>query len=346
MSGLLKKGYSKEYGEQFMEQLKGFSEYGFPESHAASFAHLVYASSWIKKYYPAHFTAALLNSQPMGFYSPSQLIRDLESHGLPAFPIDISYSAWDTLLEENGIRLGLHLIKGIREEDARNLVQTIKQNGRFSTLASLWFAVKKNYPRFSRTILERVAHADGFTSMGLSRRRALWEIRSFPYSPGVSEISLSEPGTKLKIMPLQEEMFKDYQTTGLSLKSHPLAFIRPALHSKGVLSSYDIKNLRIKGPPPIITVAGLSVVRQRPGTSNGIVFLTLEDETGIINLIIRPKIFELYSKIIMMSSVLQAKGRLERVNSVTHLNVFELTCIQHLVMNDENGMFPVLTYSY
>ncbi len=337
ISGMVANGYSVDFANACLNQIQGFSEYGFPESHAASFALLVYASAWLKCHYPAEFTCALLNSQPMGFYEPAQIIRDAERHGVRILPIDTNSSAWDctvdytvdcpTMLNDPArlpaIRLGLRLVRGLSEAAATDLTGARLRSGNFTTLAEL----QQASPQTSRATLRKLARADAFASLRLSRRAAHWEIFSLPDRPAALDAELSKRDSTASVSrhitpaSLQREMFQDYATTGISLRAHPLQFVRHQLSARGYLCAEQLlsKYGRACGTP--VRAAGLIITRQRPGTAKGVVFITLEDETGSLNLIIRPKIFAQCHKLVTLSSALGASGRLERIGEIVYIDV-------------------------
>ncbi|NMC62415.1 MAG: error-prone DNA polymerase [SAR324 cluster bacterium] len=362
VKGMKEKGYTKEFAETCVDQIKGFSEYGFPESHAASFALLVYASAWIKCHYPVAFAAALLNSQPMGFYAPSQIIQDLKAHGFSVLPIDINSSEWDCTIEipvrlveepyyirvKNALRLGMRMIKGINKEQACIISNLVKATGKLSSIRELWFKAYENGLTLRKSTLLNLARADAFSSLGLSRREALWEISSLP-----EKILPLDPFEKAKREPielasisLQEEMFQDYKTTGLSLKAHPIAFIRDELKLNKALSASQLRTIK-KGKGLIhVSAGGLVIVRQRPGSAKGIVFLTLEDETGTFNIIIRPKIFEEYTNLIVNGSALLVHGFLEKIGNISYINAQKIQSLDDLLIQKREISLPSKSYSY
>ncbi|MBX7137981.1 MAG: error-prone DNA polymerase [Oligoflexia bacterium] len=346
--GMLKSGYSLQFAESCMNQIKGFSEYGFPESHAASFALLVYASSWIKRYYPAQFAAALINSQPMGFYSASQLLSDAKAHGVAARPIDINYSQWDCTLEGNAIRLGMRLVKGLQQSQARIISDAVKSYDKFVSLQTLWNKTRGASPPLRRFSLEALARADAFRSLGLNSREAFWQIRSLIEDPLPfdQKIEISAEKVDLPLQTPQQSMFQDYRFTGLSLRGHPIGFIRTELSGRGASTSAALKSMRRPVAGLQVSVAGISIVKQRPHTAKGVVFVSLEDETGITNLIIRPPVFEKYQKEILASSCLLASGVLERVGEVVYVNVFKVESLDQEVTAQKRPKFDCKNYSY
>jgi error-prone DNA polymerase len=317
VKGMIKNGYNKEYAGRVFKQLLGFGSYGFPESHAASFALLVYVSSWIKCYYPDVFACALLNSMPMGFYQPAQIIIDARKHGVEVRGIDINQSEWDNTLEERAgkyctLRLGFRQIKGIREEDMKMLVK-----GRKSGYASIHELRKTG---LSQASLEKLADADAFRSIGLDRREALWEVSRKDEAHALFSGSADgdEEKTDLPKMLLSEHVVHDYATTSLSLKAHPVSFIREELGRLRVLSAAALATAK---DGDMVKVAGLILVRQRPGTANGICFITIEDETGTANLVVFHKLFDKYRKEVMQSRLLMVEGQLQREGEIIHVIV-------------------------
>ncbi|MEM1330114.1 MAG: error-prone DNA polymerase [Planctomycetota bacterium] len=320
VSGMIAHGYSEEFAQRCFEQIKGFSEYGFPESHAASFAILVYVSAWLKVHYPAAFAAALINSQPMGFYAPAQIVRDAEEHGVEVRPVDVNRSGWDCAVEEGSLRLGTRLVKGLAQADADAIAQAVRTHGVFATVESLW--------RSSGTsvrALRCLAQADAFGSMGLDRQRALWQVRPlrdvsmplFDGSEGTDEAGLD----RLPSIAPTDRVLYDYEAVGLSLKAHPVSFLRPELEERGVLAAGELRSERACPSKRVVTVAGLVLCRQRPSTASGVTFITLEDETGIANLVIWRDTFERYRRIGRLSRILRVRGVVEREGEVVHVHV-------------------------
>jgi len=357
VAGMTRNGYSVEFAETCMEQIKGFSEYGFPESHAASFALLVYASAWLKHHYPAEFAAALLNSQPMGFYAPAQIVRDAQDHGVCVREADIAYSGWDTRLEEDdtsrrpAVRLGLRLFKGLPRHETELLVDSRERHPTSQTIEEFWLKVTHDYAeapeRPYRATLQIIARGDGFRSFGLTRREALWAIKALPEIPlpvDRATLPYQAPPAARAFLPAtttQQEMFADYAATGLSLKGHPIGFIRHELDRRRVSTARALKAFTRLPRDRTVAVAGVAIIRQRPGTAKGVVFITLEDETGITNLIIRPEVFEKYRRIVLASSSLLATGSLERIGEVIYINTIALEAI-----DDRIAGAPQETNSY
>lgn len=345
VKGMAENGYSQEFAETCLNQIKGFSEYGFPESHAASFALLVYASAWIKRYHPAEFACALLNSQPMGFYQPSQLVQDAQRHGVRVERIDANESSWDCSVtyDESGrpyLRLGLRLISGLRRDHAAALEESVERDGSFDSLETLW----ARDTSITKATLRTLAKADVFDSTGLSRRPAHWNIHALAAKPAPLDALLTKRthGTEQNLpqSDLQGDMFEDYSTTGLSLRAHPLQFLRAYLMTRRAKSAEQLSIHHGVRVGTAITIAGLAIVRQRPGTAKGVVFITIEDETGSVNLIIRPTIFERYSSITMRSSILFVEGKLERVGEVIYIDVARLETLDNLLRRRPSSAEP------
>jgi error-prone DNA polymerase len=331
IAGMKKKGYDEEFARRIFRQLEGFGSYGFPESHAASFALLVYVSCWLKCHYPDVFAAALLNSMPMGFYQPAQIVIDARKHHVEVRPADINYSAWDNLLEERvgkycAIRLGFRQIKGIREEDMLLLVKA-RGTGYKSIPAMRDAGV-------SLAALERLADADAFRSMGFDRRKALWEVSALQDMPeaifkGQPSESALELQVELPLMSQGEHVVHDYATLGLSLKAHPVSFVRHQLEMLRIYSTRAI-NQEVAGGQ-LVKVAGLVLVRQRPGTAKGVCFVTIEDETGYTNLVVFEKVFDAYRKEIMHAKLLMVEGKLQREGQVVHVIVSKCVDLSKLL---------------
>jgi error-prone DNA polymerase len=330
------RGYPAEFAERCFNQIKGFGEYGFPESHAASFAHLVYVSAWIKCHYPAAFAAALLNSQPMGFYAPAQIVRCAREHGVEAREADVNLSLWDCTLEpvyphpgpppcrgrENSfaLRIGMRQIDGLREDDVQRLVSVREfiPTRTYSDARDLW-----RRSGLKRASLEKLAAADAFRSLGLDRRQALWEVRGLPkemplplFDHADTADTGGEPLVTLPIMPLSEHVVNDYRTLRLSLKAHPMSFLRERIKAARYAACADLKAMR-EGAK--VSVAGVVLVRQRPGSAAGVVFMTIEDETGVANAVIWPKVLERERKLVMGARLVVVHGRIQRHEDIIHV---------------------------
>jgi error-prone DNA polymerase len=341
VSGMIANNYDRDFAERCFKQIEGFADYGFPESHAASFALLVYVSAWIKCHYPDVFCAAILNSQPMGFYAAAQLVRDAKEHGVEVREVDVNRSDWDCTLEEiegkrlRAVRLGLRQVKGVQGETAEK-IERERRTG-FDSVRHLWLRTGLT-PR----VIERLADADAFRSIGLDRRAALWAVRGLGgYGDGRSGVkpaalplfaALEEGGFQreeevtLPSMPLGEHVVLDYATLRLSLKAHPLAFLRNKFAARGVITHQRLKEVKADTR---VKLAGLVLVRQRPGTASGVIFATLEDETGIANIIIWPKTYERYRRIVLTSRLFGIKGRVQREGIVIHVIADEIEDLTH-----------------
>jgi error-prone DNA polymerase len=381
VEGMAAKGYDRAFAERCFHQIEGFGEYGFPESHAASFALLVYDSCWMKCRYPDVFVAAMLNSQPLGFYAPAQLVRDAREHGVEMREVDVNLSGWDCTLEPlpsplehdaigsnrrrhceehsdeaiqgpkgalrspgllrsarndaaggihprhaamaphiraaHAVRLGLRQIAGVREADMRRLVE--RRGEGYDSAGDLWLR-----SGLSSAALERLADADAFRSLGLDRRQALWAVRGLDRVGDKDDLPLfasrpqrdTEPDARLPPMPLGAHVVEDYRRLSLSLKAHPASFLRARLAARGILRSEALGSVR-NGER--VTVAGLVLVRQRPGTARGVIFMTLEDETGVVNIIVWPKAFERLRAIVLGARFVAVSGKLQSEQGVIHI---------------------------
>ncbi|WP_273054624.1 MULTISPECIES: error-prone DNA polymerase [Hyphomonas] len=317
VAGCLHNGYDAGFADRCFKQLEGFSGYGFPESHAASFALLVYASSWIKRHHPEVFCCALLNAQPMGFYAPAQIVRDARAHDVKVLPVCVERSFWDNVLEPAGdgslaVRLGFRQIKGIAEEDGHWLAAA-RGNG-YRSIDAVW-----RRAGVGRSVLARLAGADAFAEYGLSRRDALWAVKGLGGDKPLPLFEADGEGlpvfvSNLPLMSEREEVFEDYVATRLTLRDHPVTLLRPEL---GRFTS--AATLRNAPDRQWVTVAGLVITRQRPGTASGVIFLTLEDDTGVSNIIVWPNTFEKFRKQVMAGRLVRITGRLQREGIVTHI---------------------------
>jgi error-prone DNA polymerase len=326
IDGMVARGLTAEFAESAFRQIRGFGEYGFPESHAASFALLVYVSCWLKHYHPAAFTAALINSQPMGFYAPAQLVRNAREHGVEVRAVDINASDWDCTLEPE-LRLGFRLLEGLSQTHAEKIAQA-RGRGRFRSWEDFLHRT-----RFSRAVLVKLAEGDVFGSLGLSRRQAMWhalaqdkQSPNLPLFAGRDEDE-ETPGA-LPVMSLPDQVLADYQSVGMSLKAHPVSFCRGRLDELAVVSA---KRLARIGHGRMVRVAGLVLVRQRPSTAKGITFVTLEDETGVTNLIVRQDVWTRFHPIARTATALLAHGRLQRKSGVTHILVTKLEDLSEIL---------------
>ncbi|GHD44559.1 error-prone DNA polymerase [Thalassobaculum fulvum] len=346
VAGMARNGYPRDFAEACFRQIEGFSDYGFPESHSASFALLAYASSWMKCHYPDVFTCAILNAQPMGFYSASTLVRDFREHGGEVRPVDVNHSRWDHTLEPTGhrgaataegggrfaLRLGLRQVDGLGETAGRRL-EAVRGAG-FDSVRDVYF--RTGLPLRALT---RLADADAFRSLGLDRRAALWAVRGLGgpvdgsgsgrgavedlplfASPGDGPVAVfqDEAEVALPAMPLGEHVVEDYRALSLSLKAHPVAFLRPRLTARRVVPAAALPERPAARP---VRVAGLVLVRQRPATASGVIFMTLEDETGIANVIVWPKVFEAWRRTVLAGRLVVAEGMLQKEQEVIHVVV-------------------------
>ncbi len=339
IDGMTRRGYSLDFAKRCFDQIKGFGEYGFPESHAASFANLVYASSWLKCRYPDVFAAALLNSQPMGFYAPSQIVRDAQEHGVEVREVDINASGWDCTLEPeskakerlclrhadmkeaiastHALRLGFRQINGLAREHGET-IERLRGAG-YDSVRDLWLRTE-----LQPAVLERLAAADAFRSLGLDRREALWAIRALRRSGDKDDLPLfacarmpeREPDVDLPAMPLGQHVVEDYRHLHLSLKAHPVSFLRADFEKCGILKHECLTRIP---SDHVVTVGGLVLVRQRPGTAKGVIFATLEDETGIANTVIWPRVFETFRPIVLGARLIAVTGKVQNVSNVIHV---------------------------
>jgi error-prone DNA polymerase len=337
VNGMTGRGYEPDFAEKCFKQICGFGEYGFPESHAASFAKLVYVSAWIKRFHPAAFAAALLNSQPMGFYAPAQLVRDAREHGVEVRAVDVNFSEWDCTLEQDArqpptrdhkttwgiggpaVRLGFRQIKGMRKDKADSIVAARRENGPFASVDQL-----QHVARIDTASIRRLAKADALNSIRLNRRNATWEAMALSDTPAplFDVRSADAPPSAPALLPRmaeREEVIADYATTGLSIKCHPVSFARAALNHSKIVTAAEIQNADRFPNGWAVSVAGLVLVRQRPGTASGVVFITLEDETGVVNLIVWSSTFERYRVAARHATLLQANGIVQREGQVIHI---------------------------
>jgi error-prone DNA polymerase len=351
VEGMVARNYPRDFAERCFKQIEGFGEYGFPESHAASFALLVYASAWIKCRYPDVFACALLNAQPMGFYAPAQIVRDAREHGVAIRDVDVNLSEWDCVLEAAdsdaaakpvaihprhasmrdviraacALRLGFRQIGGARQEDMEQLVA--RRGAGYDSVRDLW--LRSGLPP---NVLEQLAEADAFRSLGLDRRTALWAVRGLNRAGDKDDLPLfrnmdpreSEPDAHLPPMTLGQHVVEDYRHLSLSLKAHPVSFLRRRLAARGVLESMNLARLGASASgrreaKAHAAVAGLVLVRQRPGSAQGVVFLTLEDETGVANVIVWPKIFERNRPVVIGARFVAVTGPVQNEAGVVHV---------------------------
>ena len=351
VEGMIARGYDAEFAQRCFQQIEGFGSYGFPESHAISFALLVWASAWVKWARPDVFCAALLNSQPMGFYQPAQLVRDAREHGVEVRPPDVMASDWDCALEDEArvslpmkgresyrpLRLGLRQIRGLKQAEAELVVAARNAGARSFEDFALGSGVQ-------RRTLELLAEADAFRSLGLDRRKALWavkglsgEIGAQKHAPLLVGARPKETQVELPFMSPVQHVAEDYRTTSLSLKAHPVGFFRSELQAMGAVPAAALKTLRDRRRT---TVGGLVLVRQRPGTAKGVVFLTLEDETGVANIVVWRDAFEANRRLVMDSAFLLVTGQLQREGEVVHLVAKSFTDLSHRLAEMREGERP------
>ncbi|MEL7265794.1 MAG: OB-fold nucleic acid binding domain-containing protein, partial [Planctomycetota bacterium] len=331
MDGMAQNGLTGEFAEQVFHQIRGFGEYGFPESHAASFALLVYASCYIKCHYPAAFCAALLNSQPLGFYTPNQLISDARKNGVIVLPPEVNRSDYESILVDDvnsagtaAIRLGLQHVRSLPTAIAMGIVEQRRQHGAYASVADL-----TRRARLSQSSLSILADADALSGLADDRRRAYWDALAEDERPRSSSGDLmalmddveEEEPLALESMSELEEVYADYNTTGISLRAHPISFCRDELRQLKCKTAAELKDTR---SGRMIRVAGLVTMRQRPGTAKGITFVSLEDETGTMNLILYPAVWDNYFKIARTSNAWLAEGRLENKHNVIHVIIERL----------------------
>ncbi|MBT5944270.1 MAG: error-prone DNA polymerase, partial [Rhodospirillaceae bacterium] len=332
VEGMAERGYDRDFAERCFRQIEGFGEYGFPESHAASFALLVYVSSWLKCHYPDVFAAALLNSQPMGFYAPAQIVRDAREHGVEVRGPDVNHSLWDNRLEPligdaHALRLGYRQIKSLNREAAEAVANALPEDG-YVSVEDVWRRTNIN-----TAALVALAEAGGFDSLGLERREALWAIRALGhngretaaglplFAAAEARDAIPEPAITLPNETPGEVVANDYASIRMSLNHHPVGLLRPELTA---MKAVPARELRERPNNQRLTTVGLILVRQRPGTAKGVIFLTLEDETGVANVIVWPDVFERFRKVVLSSRLVQIRGKLQREGIVTHLIAEEI----------------------
>ncbi|HWJ75219.1 MAG TPA: error-prone DNA polymerase [Kaistia sp.] len=352
INGMVDNGYEREFAEQTFKQLEGFGSYGFPESHAASFALIAYASAWLKCWHPDIFCTALLNSQPMGFYAPAQIVRDAQNHRVEIRPVCINTSRWDCTLEPTGddshfaVRLGLRMVKGLANANAAAIVGA-RADTPFASIDDLWR--RAGVPVAA---LVQIAEADGFRSgLGMARREALWAIKALRDEPLplfaaatareqqlVPEVS--ESAVSLRPMTAGAEVVEDYGHVGLSLRSHPVAFLRDDLRRRRIVTCQEAMDAR---DGRWLEAAGIVLVRQRPGSAKGVMFITLEDESGIANLVVWPQVFEKNRRIILSAGMFAVRGRIQREGEVVHLVAQRLTDLSADLasVGDRDAAFPL-----
>jgi error-prone DNA polymerase len=349
IEGMVANGYKRDFAERTFKQIEGFGSYGFPESHAASFAKIAYASSWMKCRHPDVFCTALLNAQPMGFYAPAQIIRDAREHGVEALPVCVNDSGWDTRMLRRDdprpkhpafcgedadwaalhpVRLGMRIVQGLAEVDAQKILDARAAGGPFTSVEQVW-----RRAGVKPAALERLARADAFQALGLNRRQALWAVKALGEKPllllaesdaRAGEVRPEVIEQPVVLVPLTEgrEVVEDYRATQLSLRNHPVAFLRDRLAERRIARCGDLKGMK---DGDRVEVAGLILVRQRPGSAKGVVFVTLEDETGIANAVLWRDRFEANRRTVMSATMLAIRGKVQREGLVIHLVAEEIT---------------------
>ena len=331
IDGMVTRGYEREFAEKTFKQIEGFGSYGFPESHAASFALIAYASSWMKCHHPDVFCAALLNAQPMGFYAPAQIVRDARQHGVEVRPIDVNHSRWDCSLEPSdadggagkylAVRLGLRMVRGLANDDGAAIVAA-REGTPYSSAEEI-----QRRAGVGRGALDRIGDADGFASLGSTRREGLWEVKglgaaALPLFAAADERAgrlqreALEPAVPLAPMGEGAEVVEDYRASGLSLRAHPLAFLRDELRARKMISCEELQSVK---DGRWINLAGVVLVRQKPGSAKGVMFITLEDETNVANLVVWTKIFEANRRTILGASMMGVRGQVQREGEVIHV---------------------------
>jgi error-prone DNA polymerase len=316
IAGMLARGYTAEFAAETFSRIEGFGSYGFPESHAASFALIAYASAWLKRHYPDVFCCALLNAQPMGFYAPAQIVRDAQAHGVAIRPVCVNASGWDCALEaaDRGfaVRLGLRMTRGLARRDAEALIA--RRGDGYASIPDMW-----QRALVPRATLERLAEVDAFQALGLDRRQAGWAIKGLPET-GLplfdAPALMAEPAASLRPLPAGREVVADYRAAGLSLRDHPVAFLRHDLDVRRITRCADLAQAR---DGRRLAVAGIVLVRQRPGSARGVLFLTIEDETGHANVIVWPSLFERVRGVLLSARMLSCAGRVQREGAVIHV---------------------------
>jgi error-prone DNA polymerase len=347
VEGMVARGYPREFAERTFKQIEGFGSYGFPESHAASFAKIAYASSWMKCHHPDVFCAALLNAQPMGFYAPAQIVSDARAHGVEVRPVCINRSRWDCTLEKtNGqyqaVRLGFRQVRGLANLHAAAIVAARPEEG-YASVEEVWR--RAGVPRAA---IERLAEADAFHALEPHRRQGLWKVRGLGEAPlplfeaadkreqGFSPEG-QEPPILLQPMSDGREVVEDYRALQLSLRAHPLAFLRDELARRGVVRCADLVNIR---DGRSVEVAGLILVRQKPGSAKGVLFLTIEDETGVAQGILWPDRFEAQRRTVMSASMIGLRGRVQKEGEVIHVICHRIIDYGELLAQVGQRSFP------
>ena len=344
IDGMVARGYRRDFAERTFSQIEGFGSYGFPESHAASFALIAYASAWMKCHHPDIFCCALLNAQPMGFYAPAQIVRDARNHGVEILPVCVNASRWDCTLESVGwtvaVRLGLRMARGLSNVDAAKIIAA--RAGRlYGGIDDLWR--RADVPA---SALEKLAEADGFGSFGLDRRQAMWGLKGLADAPlplfAAADRLPEQVEPDICLTPLTDggEVVEDYRSVGLSLRQHPVAFLRRELQAAGMICCAELENTR---DGRRVMVPGIVLVRQRPGSAKGVMFITIEDETGFANLIVWPDRFEKQRRLVLSAGMIACHGRVQREGRVIHVVTERLEDLSGLLasVGERDGVFPL-----
>ncbi|GAA0294544.1 error-prone DNA polymerase [Sphingomonas oligophenolica] len=343
ISGMVNRGYDQDFAEKTFKQIEGFGSYGFPESHAASFALIAYASSWMKCHHPDVFCAALLNAQPMGFYAPAQIVRDARQHGVEIRPIDVNHSRWDCTLEPTGarylaVRLGLRMVRDLSNDDAAAIV-TARAGTPYDSVEEI-----QRRAGVGRGALDRIGEADGFGSLGNSRREGLWSVKGLGNAALPLFAAADERDGKLRqeaieptviLAPMGEgaEVVEDYRASGLSLRAHPLAFLRDELKARRMITCEQLQTVK---DGRWIELAGIVLVRQKPGSAKGVMFITLEDETNVANLVVWTNVFEKNRRTVLGASMMGVRGQVQREGEVIHVIAQRLDDLSSLLASVGN----------
>ena len=340
ITGMVERGYEQEFAEQTFSRIEGFGSYGFPESHAASFALIAYASAWLKCHHPDVFCCALLNAQPMGFYAPAQIVRDAELHGVEVRPVCVNASIWDCTMEGSAVRLGFRMVKGLHADHAAAII---------GARGSAYHSIPDLHRRAGVPVhaLERLAEADAFLSLALERRQAVWAIRGLSDSPLplFDHVDANEPAVDLPLMTRGRQVVEDYRAVGLSLRDHPVSFLRATLSARRIVTCADLVRNRDGSR---LSVAGIILVRQRPGSARGVLFVTIEDETGHANLIVWSKLFEQQRRVLLSASMIACRGILQKEGDVIHVIADDITDLSPLLrsVGEEARQFRIPTRDF
>lgn len=347
VEGMVERGYPRDFAERTFKQIEGFGSYGFPESHAASFAKIAYASSWMKHHHPDVFCAALLNAQPMGFYAPAQIVRDAREHGVEVRPVCINASRWDCTLEPGtgrylAVRLGFRQVAGLANLHGAAIVSA-RGDAPYASVEEVWR--RAGVPRAA---IERLAEADAFNAIGADRRQGLWKVKGLGEAPlplfesadrrdAAFSPEGTEPAVALRPMSDGREVVEDYRTTQLSLRAHPLTFLRADLARRGVRACADLSTIR---DGKFVEVAGVILVRQKPGSAKGVLFITIEDETGVAQGILWPDRFEAQRRTVMSASMIGMRGIVQKEGEVIHVIIQKIVDYGDLLRRVGDMDFP------